>query len=119
MPFVVGEGLQMTGLLHGRRKKSKHQLLAFAPSIYPSPQYNIQKITDNFNTKSFQIKILFLPVAHPELNPIEMVWGFIERTVAAQNMTFKLYAVEHITKEQIKKVTANKFHKYYTHAIKG
>ena len=59
--------------------------------------------------KSFQIKILFLPVAHPDLNPVEMVWGYIERTVAAQNVTSKLYAVEYITKEQIKKVTAERF----------
>ena len=33
-------------------------------------------------------------------------------------MTFKVSAVENITKEQIKKVTADKFHKYYSHAIK-
>ena len=100
------------------KKKSKHQLLDFARSIYPSPKYKIQKIADKFTTESFQIKILFLPVAHPELNPIEMVWGFVKRTVAAQNMTFKLSAVEQATKEQIKKVTADQFQKYYMHAIK-
>ena len=40
------------------------------------------------------------------------------RTVAAQKMTFKMSTVEHITKEQIKKVTADQIHKYDTHAIK-
>ena len=33
-------------------------------------------------------------------------------------MALKLSAVEQVTKEQIKKVTADQFHKYYTHVIK-
>ena len=61
-------------LLTWANKKSKHQLLDFVRGIHPSPKYNIQKIAEKFTTESFQIKILFLPVAHLELNPIEIVW---------------------------------------------
>ena len=54
-------------------QKSKSQLLEQARKIYPAPKYKIQKIADKFREGDFLTKILFLPVAHPELNPIKMV----------------------------------------------
>ena len=49
--------------------------------LYPSPKYEIQKLADEFSTSDFEIEILFLPIAHPGLNPIEMVWSFMKRFV--------------------------------------
>ena len=49
------------------------------------PTYKIQKIATKFNEGDFQIKILFLPFARPELNAIEMVWLKIKREVATKN----------------------------------
>jgi hypothetical protein len=46
-----------------------------------------------------------LPVAHPELNPIEHVWGFVKRTVASQNFTHNLKQVDRLTKMQITSFT--------------
>ena len=80
--------------LNWAHQKSKSQLLEQAKKIYPAPKYKIQKIADKFQEGDFSIKILFLPVAHPELNPIEMVWGCVKRAVAAQNLSFKLRDVE-------------------------
>ena len=57
--------------------KSKSQLLEQVKKIYPAPKYKIQKIADKFREGDFSIKILFLPVAHPELNPTLMVWGCV------------------------------------------
>jgi len=62
-------------------KETKVQLLEQARLMYPSPKYKIQKIADKFSTGVFELKVLFLPVAHPELNPIEMVWGVIKINV--------------------------------------
>ena len=98
--------------------KTKHQLLDYARNIYPSPKYKIQKIADKFALEDFSIKIIFLSVAHPELDPIEMVWGFVKRNVAAKNMLFKLSNVEEITKLQLEKVTADLFNKFYKHTMK-
>ena len=56
-------------------RKTKHQLLDYVRRVYHFPNYEIQKIADNFEKEGFAIKILFLPIAHPELNPIEMVWA--------------------------------------------
>jgi hypothetical protein len=45
------------------------------------------------------------PVAHPELNPIEHVWGIVKRTVASHNFTHSLKEVERLTKIQIRSFT--------------
>lgn len=97
-------------------KKTKAQLLLYAKSIYPSPRYKIQKIADKFRDGEFEICILFLPVAHPELNPIEMVWGFLKRTVASRNLQFTLSHVENETRKWIEKVTVDDIAKYVRHA---
>ena len=65
-----------------------------AREIYHLPQYKVQKIADKYEEGDFNIVILFLPVAHSELNPIEMVWSNIKKKVAAKNMYFKLSSVE-------------------------
>ena len=98
--------------------KVKQDLLIRARSIYPSPKYKIQKIADEFSSEDFCIKILFLPVAHPELNPIELVWGNIKRAVASRNLLFNLSWVEEETREQLSKVDAEKFKSYVNHAIR-
>lgn len=59
---------------------------------------------------------MFLPVAQPELNPIEMVWSRIKRIVAAKNLAFRLTDVENKTREQIDAVTPEQFLKYARHA---
>ena len=56
-----------------RYKKMKAQLLEEARRIYPSPTYKIQKMAIEFETSAFRLKVLFLPVAHRKLNPIEVV----------------------------------------------
>ena len=99
-------------------QKTKHQLLHHARKIYPTPKYKIQKIADKFETETFSIKILLLPVAHPELNPIEMVWTFVKQSAASCNLKFNLSAIEELTREQILKVTPELFNKYYIHACR-
>ena len=105
-------------VLTWKRKMKKASLLEQARAMYPAPKYKIQKIADKFETEDFSIKILFLPVAHPELNPIEMVWGKVKRNVASRNMTFQLSAVEEETRHQISLVMKEDFSKYYQHAMK-
>ena len=95
-----------------------HQLIHYARKIYSSPKYKIQKIADKFGAETFSIKILFLPVAHSELNPIEMVWSFLKRSVASRKLKFNLSAVEELTREHIFKVTAELFNKFYIHACR-
>ena len=99
-------------------QKTENQLLYSAKKIYSTRKYKIQKITDKFEREGFSIKVFFLPVANPELNPTGMVCAFIKRTVASKNMSFKLSHVEQLTREQVRNVTAAQFSKYYEHARK-
>ena len=53
-----------------------------------TPKYMIQSFADTFSDDEFPIKMLSLPVAHPELNPIEVVWGNSKTEVAKSNFDF-------------------------------
>ena len=99
-------------------KKTNVQLFEYARSIYHSPKHKIHKLADKFETATFSFKILFLSVAHSELNQIEMVWTLIKRAVASKNMQFQLGIVEQLTQEQVMRVTPEQFRKYYSHARK-
>ena len=55
------------------------------------------------------MKILFLPVALPELNPIESVWGAVKRAIETNNCNFRLSEVEELTREELKKYDAGMF----------
>lgn len=101
-----------------RKKILKKNLLEPPRLMYPPPIYKIQKIADKFETNELKLKILFLPVAHPELNPIEMVWGIIKRKIAECNLTFNLNAVEDETRTQISNITAATFQNYENHSLK-
>ena len=89
--------------------------MAQARQIYPSPTYKIQKMANKFATEEFNIKILFLPVAHPELNPIEMFWSKMKRSIAGKNMTHRLSAVEEQTRQEVELMTAFEFNRYVEH----
>lgn len=51
-------------------------------------------------------------MAHPELNPIEMVWSIVKRYSAGRNPKFSLNDVEARMMDQINKITAEDFKKY-------
>jgi transposase len=36
--------------------------------------------------------VLRLPTYHPDLNPIEKIWGIVKARIAAKNVTFKLFS---------------------------
>jgi len=61
---------------------------------------------------------MFLPVAHPELNPIEMVWSFVKRSVAFRNLNYYLLEVENETRRQVAKVIQSEFATYLGHSMK-
>jgi transposase len=46
-----------------------------------------------------------LPPYHPDLNPIEKIWGVVKNRVAAKNVTFKLQDVQQLAEENFAAVT--------------
>jgi hypothetical protein len=88
-----------------RQSKTKAQLFSQCEDFTPPLKYLVQELADKFESGDFNIKILMLPVAHPELNPIEHVWGIVKRTVASQNFTHSLKEIERLMKIQIRSFT--------------
>ena len=111
-------GVLDNGPLKCAQQKSKSQLLEQAKKIYPAPQNKIKKIAENIHENDLTLKMMFLAVAHPELNPIEMVLECIKRAVAAKNLSFKLRYVEHDAKNEIAKINAQQFVKFTNHTLK-
>ena len=46
-----------------------------------------------------------LPPYHPELNPIEKIWGIVKNWVAQKNVTFRLDDVRRLAEEKFSSVT--------------
>ncbi|DAZ93081.1 TPA: hypothetical protein N0F65_010097 [Lagenidium giganteum] len=59
-----------------------------------------------------------LPVGHPELNPIEMAWGYVKAYVAKRNNTFSLAEVERLAHEALDTFDASQWARYEDHCIK-
>lgn len=51
-------------------EKTKRPFMYHEFSIYKLPKDTIQKIAEKLDTPNGQIKILFQPIGHSELNPI-------------------------------------------------
>jgi hypothetical protein len=88
-----------------RQSKTEAQLFWLCEAVTPPPKYLAQELVEKFESGDFNIKILMLPVAHLELNPIEHVWGIVKRTVGSQSFTHNLKEVERPTKMQIRSFT--------------
>lgn len=80
-------------------------LFQYAETITPLPKYLAQEVAENFTDSAFHIKLIVLSVAHPELNPIEHIWGIVKWVVATRNHYFNLAKVEELTREQVKSFT--------------
>ena len=65
------------------------ELVGFCKQNILKPKYMISKIAEKYN-----VKILFLPVAHPELNPIELVWSMLKKYIKEKNVNYSLSEVE-------------------------
>jgi transposase len=85
--------------------ETKAQLFSQCEAITPPPKYLAHKLADKFESGDSNVKIVMLPAAHPELNPIEHVWGIVKPTVASQNFTHSLKEVQILTKIQIRSFT--------------
>ena len=70
-------------------------------------------MASKFETSTFKLKILFLPVVHPEINPIEMVWGVIKRKVTERNVNFNLSELEDIAWLELATITPELFDNFY------
>jgi len=96
-----------------RQLKTKADMKAEADKHRPAPRYQVQDLARRFN-----VKILISPVAHPELNPIEIVWGTVKMALKRANVDFTIAALKASVDIEFAKITADVWCRYEDHAIK-
>lgn len=80
--------------LNSLMELTKVELAAICKRNKPKPKYVISEIA-----AKFKVKILILPVAHPELNPIELIWSQLKQHLKKKNVDYSLTKVEELAKE--------------------
>ena len=61
---------------------------------------------------------LRLPLYHPDLNPIELLWGDVKQWIAARNVTFKLKDVEILCRQRFQEIGKTEWEKACRHVQK-
>ena len=70
------------------------ELAALCKKHKPKPKYMISEVA-----AKFKVKILILPVGHPEMNPIEMIWSMMKDFIMKRNPNRSLKEVEKLANE--------------------
>ncbi|KAJ0398810.1 hypothetical protein ATCC90586_004732 [Pythium insidiosum] len=88
------------------------ELASICKDNKPAPVFQASVLAQKFGCD-----VLLLPVGHPELNPIEMVWSYVKGFVAKHNVNFSLADVERLAHEALDKFDADEWKKYIKHCI--
>lgn len=96
-----------------KQSRTKAEMKAVAEKHKPAPRYQVQRLAARFG-----VSVLISPVAHPDLNPIEMVWGTVKTALKRGNTTFTLTALKGLVAKEFDKITPTVWAKYEDHAIK-
>lgn len=93
------EWLTKHGIVYDK-SELKADLMKKIIAAKPTKEYHTDVIAAKFTHK-----VLRLPVAHPELNPIELAWSVLKGFVARNNKKFTLREVEALVIQGINTVT--------------
>lgn len=64
-------------------------------------KFQLPEWVDAYNKKNnTDIRVNYLPVAHPQLNPIEMLWNWLKSYVATNNKTFSIADIRRLAAER-------------------
>lgn len=92
----------------------EHDSKAFKPELYSliklHKDHNKVFVFDNLLKQSGHF-VLRLPPYHPDLNPIEMIWGIIKNHVAQKNVTNKMDDTIALCKNKIEEISVDEWKK--------
>lgn len=94
-----------------RQSRTKAQMKAVADANKPAPRILVQDLAARFD-----VSVLISPVAHPELNPIEMVWGTVKMALKRANLDFTLTSLRALVAKEFAKISPEVWAKYANHA---
>lgn len=97
---LLGDDTHDGPATHRRKGWSKQALWALAQEMRPKPQYLVHRWCAEFNVAhSSDIKVLLLPVAHPILNPVEVMWSQVKRYVRSHNSDFNMERIKSLAED--------------------
>ena len=89
------------------------ELAALCKKHKPKPKYQISELAAKHG-----LKVLLLPVGHPEFNPIEMIWSMLKECVKKKNANYSLSDVEKYAHEYLDKFDASTWKNCIDHVKK-
>ncbi|XP_043468345.1 uncharacterized protein LOC122511314 [Leptopilina heterotoma] len=95
---------------------TKPQLIERCRPYHFPKIYKLDTITKEI--RGDEVKLLWLPVAHCEFNPIELIWAFVKNYVAKHNTTFKLQDVYNLCVHAMENVPEDLWSKCCNHSLK-
>lgn len=95
-----------------RKGMLKPVLLDIARRLAPPKIMKVAETVTRYNEENNKdIRILFLPDAHPTLNPIEMVWSWVKVEVAKRNTSHRMRSLKDLTLERVNEITPEMWYK--------
>jgi len=89
------------GSMRRRNVWPKQAMYALAAGMKPKPQHLVHEWTKSFNeTHGANTTVLILPVAHPVLNPIELIWTQLKRHVRQGNHDYDMAKIRELALEK-------------------
>jgi len=112
--WLVEKGIEYEGSVTAEdyMKLTRVELAAICKENKPAPIHEVSVLAATFGCD-----VLFLPVAHPELNPIEMVWAHLKGFVARNNSSFTLQEAEKLAHRCLDTFDEQQWKKYVRHCI--
>eukprot|EP00170_Pyropia_yezoensis_P000819 contig_3773_g821 len=96
-----------------RQNRTRAEMKEQADKHRPAPRFLEQDLAAQFD-----VTILIYPVALPELNPIEMVWGTVKAALQRTNIDFSLTRLKELVEMEFVRITPEVWGRYEDHAVK-
>lgn len=84
-------------------QKTKAQIFVHLKAAAPKPKYVVQEVMGISKREGTSIIIIFLLVARPPLNYVEVVWDAGKQALAMTSMKFRLLEGKEATRRGIEK----------------
>lgn len=91
----------------------KDEMRAVADEYEPAPRFFVRDLA-----AAFGVSVLMSPVAHPDLNPIEVVCGLLKMALKRGNPRFISSSLKDAVAKKFDKITLEAGAKYEDHAIR-
>jgi len=104
----------LPNLVQAYMELTKASLIELSKKYPVQEKFTVQIVEDSEK----DVKVLFLPVAHCELNAIELIWAYVKGKVSEQNVIGGTQRVFQLTLECMKLVDSSLWKSCITHAQK-